>query len=73
MRGTSPLYRQFGLPQRFVDKPIPVAKPMLLAEVKEAVEEFEPRAEIVGVSFTEDTSSPGTLIPAVEVEVREEY
>lgn len=72
-QGTSPLYRQFGLPQNFVDKPIPAAKPILFAEVKEAVEEFEPRAEVVGISFAEDKSSPGTLIPTVEVEIREEY
>ena len=37
-QGSSPLYRHFGLPQNFLDKPIPVAKPMLFAEVKEAVE-----------------------------------
>ncbi len=71
-QGTSPLYRQFGLPQSFVDKPIPVAKPMLIAEVKEAVEEFEPRAEVIGVTFAEDRAIPGRLIPTVEVEIREE-
>ena len=67
------MYRHFGLPQNFLDKPIPVAKPMLFAEVKEAVEEFEPRAEVVGISFSEDWGSPGTLIPTVEVEIREEH
>lgn len=72
-QGTSPLYREFGLPQNFVDKPMPVAKPLIFAEVKEAVEKFEPRAEVVGISFAEDKSSPGTLIPTVEVEIREEY
>ena len=71
-QGTTPLYRQFGLPQRFVDKPIPVAKPMLYSEVKEAVDEYEPRAEVVGISFEEDKSMPGKLIPTVEVKIREE-
>lgn len=71
-QGTSPLYRQFGLPQKFLDKPIPVAKPMLYAEVKEAVEEFEPRAEVVGITFQEDAAAPGGLIPTVEVEIRNE-
>lgn len=71
-QGTSPLYRQFGLPQNFIDKPIPVAKPMLFAEVKEAVEEYEPRAEVIGISFEEDASAPGKIIPTVEVEIREE-
>lgn len=71
-QGTSPLWRDGGLPQNFVDKPIPVAKPMLLAEVKEAVERYEPRATVVGVTFTEDWVTPGRLIPTVEVEIREE-
>ncbi len=70
-QGTSPLYRNFGLPQNFVDRPIPVAKPMLFAEVKEAVEEFEPRAEVVGITFTERADAPGVLIPIVEVTIHE--
>ena len=41
-QGTCPLYRGFGLPQKFVDKPLPVAMPMMYSEVKEAVEEYEP-------------------------------
>lgn len=70
-QGTVPLYRGFGLPQKFVDKPIPVAKALLYAEVKEALEEYEPRAEIVGITFREDTAHPGWLIPTVEVEINE--
>lgn len=71
-QGTVPLYRQFGLPMNFVDRPIPVARPMLYVEVKEAVEEFEPRAEVVDVTFEEDPAVPGKLIPTVEVEIRNE-
>lgn len=68
---TVPLYRSFGLPQKFVDKPIPAAKPLAIAEVKEAVEEFEPRATVLSVTFSEDTDNPGRLIPTVEVEIHE--
>ena len=49
-QGTCPLYRGFGLPQKFVDKPMPVAMPMMYSEVKEAVEEYEPRADVVANS-----------------------
>lgn len=70
-QGTVPLYREFGLPMRFLDKPIPVARTLLVAEVKEAIEEFEPRAEFIGISFSEDASTPGKLIPTVEVEINE--
>lgn len=65
-----PLYRSFGLPMKFVDKPIPVARPMLYAEVREAIEEFEPRAEVLSITFAVDPAVPGKLIPTVEVEIK---
>lgn len=70
-QGTCPGYRGFGLPQRFLDKPMPVAKPMMYSEIKEAIEEYEPRAEIVNISFSEDKNVPGRLIPTVEVEIKQ--
>lgn len=68
---TVPLYRDLGLPQRFVDKPIQAAKVLAIAEVKEAVEKYEPRATVVNVTFAVDADNPGRLIPTVEVEVSE--
>lgn len=68
-KGTVPLYRDFGLSQKFVDKPIPVAKTLLHADVKDAVETYEPRAEVVGVTFEEDPDAPGRLVPTVEVNI----
>lgn len=70
-QGTVPMYREFGLPMKFLDKPIPVAKPMLYIEAKEAIELYEPRATVLDVFFTEDPNAPGKLIPAVEVEISE--
>ena len=71
-KGSVPLYRSFGLNTDFLDKPIPVAKTMMVAEVREALETWEPRATVVDVSFREDISSPGILIPIVEVEIADE-
>lgn len=69
-QGTVPLYRNFGLQQKFLDRPISVAKTLLCAEVKEAVEQFEPRASVVGISFQgENSDAPGQLIPVVEVKI----
>lgn len=42
---------------------------MFFAEIKEAVEEFEPRAEVLNVTFAEDPLTPGKLIPTVEVDI----
>ena len=68
---TVPLYRGFGLSGRFVDKPIPVAKSMIIAEIPEVISEYEPRAKVVNVTFEEDESTPGKLIPIVEVDINE--
>ena len=48
---------------------LPVAMPMMYSEVKEAVEEYEPRAEVVNVTFAADRNAPGRLIPTVEVNI----
>ena len=64
-------YREFGLPMRFLDKPTHIARPMIVSEVKEAIEKFEPRATFVRVLFDEDASIPGRVIPTVEVEINE--
>jgi len=71
-KGSCPLYRDLGLSQEFVDKPMPVARVMLHAEIKEAVEKYEPRVEVVGVTFEAEPAEPGGLIPVVEVKIKGE-
>lgn len=70
-QGSVPLYRDFGLSQEFIDKPLPVAKTLLHAEIREAIERFEPRAEVVGVTFDTSEAAHGILIPIVEVNIIE--
>ena len=67
-----PLYREFGLSMEFVDKPVTVAKPLIVAEVSEAISLFEPRASLVDVTFEIDEKTPGKLVPTVEVEINVE-
>lgn len=66
-----PLDRGFGLPQRFVDKPLPVAQAILISEVLDAIEKYEPRAEVKNVTFKQDEQDAkvGKLIPRVEVDI----
>lgn len=68
-KGTAPLYRDFGLDWSFLDKPAPVAKVLMVAPVREAIQRWEPRATVVDVSFSEDPARPGVLIPKVEVDI----
>jgi hypothetical protein len=68
-KGSVPFYRDFGISNEFLDKPMPVAKVMIIGEVREAIEDWEPRATVSDISFAEDPLEPGKLIPTVEVEV----
>lgn len=67
--GTVPLYREFGLDWSFLDKPMPIAKVLMVAPVREAIQRWEPRATVLNVFAREDPSRPGLLIPTVEVEI----
>lgn len=71
VQGDVPLGRDIGLKGNFIDKPIPVAKPLMLSEIQEAILTQEPRATLKDVTFTEDESTPGRLIPTVYVEVND--
>lgn len=65
---TVPLDRDFGLAQRFIDKPLPVAESLFRAEILDAIEKYEPRVEVENVTF-EQGDTPGMLIPRVEVNI----
>ena len=67
-RGSVPMYRDFGISVDILDRPIPVAKAMMTADIKEAIERWEPRALFISVEFMEDELN-GRLIPMVEVEI----
>ena len=71
-KGSVPHFRDYGVSWEYVDRPINVAKAMLCASAKEAVEAFEPRVTVVGVSAEADENNPGRLIPIVEVEINDE-
>lgn len=66
-KGTVPGYREFGIDPTILDRPVNVAQPLLAVAAKEAIEQFEPRAEYVGISFSLDAN--GRLIPRVEVNI----
>lgn len=71
-KGSVPLCRDFGLDQRALDKPLPVAKVLLVSAIREAIGRWEPRAEVTDISFSQDPGQPGLLIPTVEVEIKDE-
>jgi phage baseplate assembly protein W len=68
-QGSVPLYRDFGLPMQFIDKPIAVARPLLIAEIVDAISVYEPRANVLNVTLEPDPEAPGKLVATVEVEI----
>lgn len=65
-KNTVPLYRDFGLEMKFIDRPSAVALTMAVAEIKEALQEFEPRVKVIDVDLT--PTNRGVVI-SVKVEV----
>ena len=68
-QGTIPMYRQFGLPMNYIDKPLQIAKTIAISEITTAIQDFEPRVIPLGVVFDENLQ--GQLIPIAEVETIE--
>lgn len=69
MKGTVPLDRDFGIDASIIDKPVTVVKPLIVKEIKEAIEEYEPRAKLVSVGWKGD-GAEGKLVPIVKVAIR---
>ena len=63
-----PLDRGLGMAQRFLDKPIQAAQSIMVSEVLEAIEQYEPRVQVDNVTF-ELGKCPGALIPIAEVSI----
>lgn len=68
-KGSVPMYRDFGLDMSFLDKPVNVAKNMAIIPVREAIEQWEPRAVYKGMTLTMDPSNPGKLTFTVQIEI----
>lgn len=69
-KGSVPMYREFGIDSFVIDVNVNAAMSLMVNAVYEAIETFEPRAEIVNVTF-KDPKTQGKLIPVVEVKLHE--
>ena len=69
MKGTCPMYRQFGLDVNMIDKPVTAAQALIVAAVAEAIQMFEPRAKLRSILWEESQSENGELNPLVIIEV----
>ena len=66
--------RELGInPNIFVDKPLPVAKGLYVAEVTEKTASFEPRARVVRVDWLDSDVLHGVVIPKVVYDAAARY
>jgi len=66
-KGTIPMYRDFGLPMKFIDKPINVAETMATLEITEALRDFEPRAKLNNLEITKNANGKAVIIVEVTI------
>lgn len=70
-KGSVPMYRSFGLDMSFLDKPMNIAKNLAVIPVREAIEEWEPRAIYKDMTLFFDPYNPGKLALTVQIEIKE--
>ena len=69
LQGTVPLDRDFGIDSSVIDKPVTIVKPLIIKEIKEAIEKYEPRAKLISVDW-KGIREEGKLVPIVKVAIR---
>lgn len=68
---SAPMLRGMGIPGELYGRPLPVVENILVGEIYDQIEEYEPRAILGSVTFEREDLT-GRLIPIIEVEgVRE--
>ncbi len=67
-----PLARGLGLSPKFIDRPIETAQALSVADILDKIETYEPRAEVLEVSF-ESGHLNGRVYAAVEVSIHGDY
>lgn len=64
---TCPMLRGLGIPAQLIGKPMPVVKNIMIGQLYNQIEHFEPRAILGGITF-EENALTGKLIPIIEIQ-----
>lgn len=70
LKGTVPMYREFGIDPRLIDQPLGVAQARLSAEIATAIRTFEPRAKLQRVLYSGEAMD-GQLKITVRLDINE--
>lgn len=61
-----PMLRGMGIPGELYGRPVNIAENLLVGEIRDQIETYEPRAIVGEITFERDEGK-GTLIPIVEL------
>jgi phage baseplate assembly protein W len=70
-RGTVFLDRNFGINPAIIDQPENMVLPNLIMDITNQITNYEPRAEVTGISFNKSDAVTGEIIPVVTFRVKE--
>lgn len=69
VRGSVPLYRDFGIDPTIIDAPTQIAEAKLSTDIIRQVRKYEPRAQITNLTFQQTTD--GHTTPHISITVKE--
>lgn len=69
-QGSVPLDRKFGLDMSALDLPLEIAENLVTSQILEALQDYEPRVELVKTSYEKDHET-GRLKVKVKVKINE--
>ena len=64
---TCPLLRALGISAQLIGRPLPAVKNIMVGQLYDQIEQYEPRAILGGITF-EENALTGKLIPIIEIE-----
>ena len=62
---TCPMLRALGIPAQLIGRPLPVVKNIMVGQLYDQIEQYEPRAFLGEITF-EENAFTGKLIPIIE-------
>ena len=66
-KGNCPFYREFGVDISMLDEPTPAAKNMMTVAIIDAIEQWEPRAQVTDAAV--ETGTDGNLEAKVVITI----
>ena len=68
-KGSIPMYRDFGLPMAYRDRPMNIVETIISSEIMNALKQFEPRATFADVICEIDEKEPDKIVVILEVDI----